>query len=202
MKNFTLLIVAVMAMSSFAIAGGSIAPVEEPAVVVEPAPVDDSGFYMGLAYSYVTAEVDDTEKGNAYTLLVGYNFNQYIAIEGRYGQTFGDMDVDDVSNTLGNCVGDCEREVTYASLYVKPQYPVTESFSIYALLGYGEVTARETSDDGFQWGLGANYMITENAGIFIDYTSLYNDDLDNVISSGNTFDSQITSTNIGFTYSF
>ena len=201
MKKFTLSIAAIVAMSSFAIAGGDVAPIEEPVVVVEPV-VDNSSFYVGLAYSYINAEIDDTEKGNAYSLIAGYNFNQYIAIEGRYGQTVGDMDVSDAANSLGNCVGDCEREVTYAALYLKPQYPVTESFGIYALLGYGEVKARETSGDGFQWGLGANYKITENTSIFIDYTSLYNDDLDNVIVAGETFDSQITSTSVGFTYSF
>ena len=186
--------------STMIMAGGDIAPIEEPVVVVPV--IDNSSFYIGLAYSYVSAEIDDTEKGNAYSLIAGYNFNQYIAIEGRYGQTFGDMDVSDVAYSLGNCVGDCEREVTYASLYLKPQYPVTESFNIYALLGYGEVQARETSGNGFQWGLGANYEITENIGIFVDYTSLYNDDLDDVVLPGYTFDSQITSTNVGLTYSF
>lgn len=199
MKKFTLSIIAIMAMGSFAIAGGDIKDVEP---VTEVAVVDNSSFYVGLAYSYISAEVDDTETGNAYSLVAGYNFNQYIAIEGRYGQTFGDMDVDGAANSLGNCIGDCEREVTYKALYLKPQYPVVESFSIYALLGYGEVIARETSGDGFQWGLGANYKITENASIFIDYVSLYDDDLDNVIILGDTFDSQIISVNIGLIYSF
>ena len=89
------------------------------------------------------------------------------------------------------------------ALFIKPQYPVTEEFTIYGLLGYGAVEARLTDADGFQWGLGVKYMVTENVGIFADYTSLYDGDLDNVESfSNNTWDSQITSANIGFLYNF
>ena len=49
MKNIVLSAVAVLAMSSFAVAGGDIAPVEEPVVVVEEA-VSTGAFYLGLAY--------------------------------------------------------------------------------------------------------------------------------------------------------
>ncbi len=31
------------------------------------------------------------------------------------------------------------------------------------------------SEDGFQWGLGANYAVTENIGVFADYTNLFDD---------------------------
>ena len=30
-------------------------------------------------------------------------------------------------------------------------------------------------DSGFQWGIGASYLATENISIFADYTSLAND---------------------------
>jgi hypothetical protein len=102
MKKLTLSIAAVMAMSTFAIAGGDIAPVEEPVVVVEPA-VDDSGFYLGLAYSFVDTEViwdyskleqdnyDGTEGDyHAIMLQAGYKFNSYFAVEGRYWNNVAD----------------------------------------------------------------------------------------------------------------
>ena len=47
MKNIVLSAVAVLAMSSFAVAGGDIAPVEEPVVVAEPV-ITDSGFTLVL----------------------------------------------------------------------------------------------------------------------------------------------------------
>ena len=202
MKKFTLSVAAVIAMSSFAIAGGDIAPVEEP-MVVAPMVEDYSSFYVGLGYSFISADIDGTEEGDAYSLIAGYNYNQYIAIEGRYTETVGDMDVSGDLSSLHHPDGDYDREVTSAAIYIKPQYPVTEEFSIYALLGYGSVDARLTSEDGFQWGLGAKYMFTENIGVYADYISLYDGDMDNVENfANNTWDSEITSTNIGVTYSF
>ncbi len=202
MKNFTLSIVAVMAMSLFAVAGGSIVPVEEQVVVVDPV-VDNSSFYVGLAYSYVNVDIDGTEEGDAYSLIAGYNFNQYIAIEGRYTSTVGDMDVSNDKSSLKRHDGSYEREMDNIALFIKPQYPITEEFTVYGLLGYGQINARLTDADDFQWGLGAKYMFTENVGVFADYTSLFNGDIDNVEKfSNNTWDSQITSANIGFIYSF
>ena len=68
------------------------------------------------------------------------------------------------------------------SLFVKPQYPVSEDFSVYALLGFGGVimdgingAAVDVDETGFQWGIGANYLATENISVFIDYTSLATD---------------------------
>jgi len=44
MKKFTLSIAAVMAMGTFAIAGGDVTPTEAPMAA------DASGLYMGIAY--------------------------------------------------------------------------------------------------------------------------------------------------------
>ena len=201
MKKFTLSVAAVMAMSTFAMAGGDIEPV--PVVAAPVVLEDDSSFYLGVGYSFISADIDGTEEGNAYSLIAGYNYNQYIAIEGRYTETVGDMDVSDDRSSLDHPDGSYDRQVTSAAIYLKPQYPVTEEFTVYALLGYGSVDARLTSVDGFQWGLGAKYMFTENIGVYADYISLYDGDMDNVENfTNNTWDSQITSTNIGFTYSF
>jgi len=55
MKNIVLSAVAVLAMSSFAVAGGDIAPIEEPVVEVPEVVVTDSGF-LGLAYGYANVD--------------------------------------------------------------------------------------------------------------------------------------------------
>ena len=60
MKNFNLSLVAILAMGAFAVAGGDIAPVEEPMVEVAAPVVDDSGFYIGGGVSFLTW----SEKGN------------------------------------------------------------------------------------------------------------------------------------------
>ena len=181
MKKITLSIMAVMAISSYGFAGGDIVPA--PVIMDE---VDNSSFYIGAGLVYNRTYCDNSSwfdketRGQDQTaglgLVIGYNFNQYIAVEGRYTTSFFDEDYAETS--------------TY-SLFVKPQYPATEEFKIYALLGFGGVNVDATSDTtgdfraanpgvnlvdetGFQWGLGASYAVTEEVEIFLDYTSLLN----------------------------
>ncbi len=180
MKKFNLSLVAVVAMSTFAIAGGDIAPIIDP-VIDEPtveAPVVPSigSFYLGLAYSYMNVNkqeiggpVEIDTSGNAYTLLAGYNINPYFAIEGRYSATVGDLNVDN-----GTTDTDVDADLSNMGLYIKPMYPIT-NFNLYALLGYGEVELEDETESGFQWGLGASYSVNENIAVFTDYTRLYDD---------------------------
>ena len=183
MKKIVLSAVAVLAMSSFATAGGDAAPIVAPVVVEEEGL---SGFYAGLGvvyhrtYSVESGWFDDSkatqDETGGFTGLVGYNFNEYVAVEGRFSTSFFDEDYAEV--------------MTY-SLFVKPQYPVTEEFNVYALLGFGGVQIEGTDGDepahanmvgqeildetSFQWGFGASYAVTENFLIFADYTSLADD---------------------------
>ena len=150
MKNIVLSAVAVLAMSSFAVAGGDIAPVEEPVIVAEPV-ITDSGFYLGLAYSFLNAStvdyydvqgqslsgtLQDTILDESYSdimIQAGYKFNSYVAIEGRYW--FG---LNESVDVLGGIAGvNVDNSVDAWGIYVKPMYPVTDAFDIYALLGYG-----------------------------------------------------------------
>jgi len=186
MKNIVLSAVAVLAMSSFAVAGGDIAPVEEPVVVVEEPAVTDAGFYLGLGYGWqalvisnINNEDEEYLDENFGSIMIdaGYKFNSYVAVEGRYW--FGLSS----SNTLG-WRNDIPSDVTIDSwgIYVKPMYPVSDAFDIYALLGYGsaDVTyeldsgAEITSDDvdGFSWGIGAEYSFSDNVSMYIDYTQI------------------------------
>ena len=212
MKKLTLSIVAVMAMSTFAIAGGDIAPVEEPMVeVVEPV-VNDSGFYLGLGYSYMDLNVDfggDSEAnidGNALTVIAGYKFNRYFAAEGRYSTTFGDLTFEGTSHGHTGAEIDIDAGISNIALYLKPMYPVTEEFNVYALLGYGQVSMEvggsdpDGSENGFQWGLGASYAVNDSIGLFLDYTRLYDDEgFDNF---GDDEDALLDSINFGVTYKF
>jgi len=217
MKKFNLSLVAVLAMSTFAIAGGDIAPVEP---VIETPMVEEStpgNFYLGLAYGMANADSTDTWTPAGSTvsevfsddvdyssvmLQAGYKFNPYVAIEGRYW--FG-MEEEVV-------VGE-DLTIDTWGIYVKPMYPVTEAFDIYALLGYASSDMEVTDGidtytpsydiDGFSYGIGAAYDVTESVAVFIDYTSMYDDE--NTVNDAfgtDVYEDAITAVNFGVTYTF
>ena len=200
MKNITLSALAVVTLTSFGFAGGDIEAV--PMVMEEGSTVS---FYVGAGLSVVSARGSDSSLnffsgesgqdrlGNI-TLLAGYNLNEYIAVEGRYTTSIAYDDNIDMDGW---------------SLFVKPQYPVSEAFSVYALLGYGGVNLFGVSgssviidvdDTGFQWGLGLSYDVTENIEIFVDYTNLAND-MDGIYRTSLT-EADTDALTVGLTYSF
>ncbi len=179
MKNITLSMLAIVALSSVGFAETvSVEVVEQGANVEAVAPVAveaentstvmDGSVYAGLGISVDKMTLDFTngseseDKAVNITLLAGYNFSEYVAVEGRYMTSVAKDD-------------NFERDTW--GIYVKPQYPVSEELKIYALLGYGsfEVESIDADDSGFQWGLGVSYAVAENVSIFVDYTSIAND---------------------------
>jgi len=199
MRKLNLSLASIFAIGTFATAGGDIGPVEP--VINEPVAIKSNGnFYLGLAYSYIDAEeknslTDTTVVDDSFDdimIQAGYNFNQYVAVEGRYW--FG------LSDTT---INGADIELDAWGIYLKPQYPTTEAFNMYALLGYGSAefdfsgssTVNSDTMDGFSWGLGASYTFTDNVSVFVDYVSIYNDD--EVV-----YDDAIDSWNVGVTYNF
>ncbi|MEA3456095.1 MAG: porin family protein [Campylobacterota bacterium] len=226
MKNIVLSAVAVAAMSSFAVAGGDIAPIEEPVVVEEVVVVEnlDAGFYLGLGYGSLKGEEtfgwnpgqgevtfeEDSRDFDQLLLQAGYKFNAYVAIEGRYW--FGMNDLSGVWDYDGALLT-TDASLDAWGIYVKPMYPVTDAFDIYALLGYatssleediiipGGTVSQTTDLDGFSWGLGVAYTFNDSISIFADYVSLYDDTVDyDVYNSWSEF--QIDTVNVGVSYKF
>ncbi len=201
MKKIALSVVAIVGMSSFGFAGGDIAPVVEPMVVEEE--VSNSSFYVGFGIASVSArdaaadlnffdEEPGQERLGNISLLAGYNYNEYVAVEGRYTTSFAKED---------------SLEMDGWSLFVKPQYPVSEDFSVYALLGFGGVTMdgingyhTDVDDTGFQWGLGMEYAVMENISLFADYTSLASD-MEGYYWTG-AFEGDADALTIGMNYKF
>ncbi len=211
MKKLTLSLTTILAMSTFAVAGGDIAPVEpvvETPMVME-APVN-TGFYLGIAYGYEKLKIETNrgsldEKFGSIMLDAGYKFNKYVAVEGRYWSGINS------NNDLAWRTGlPADVTVDAWGVYVKPMYPVTNAFNIYALLGYGSadasykpnnnVTINSDSTDGFSWGLGADYALTNNWSIFVDYTSV----IDGEAGAVDALDSSDTlnTVNFGVNYLF
>lgn len=199
-----------MMISTMIFAGGDITPVEP---VIETPVVEEStsgSFYLGLAYGYMTEAYTRTpdlsnprsfdEDLNTIMLQAGYVFNPYVAIEGRYW--FGGLDDLNVVNENGQSYVLAGPDAW--GVYAKPMYPIAEALNIYGLLGYAAVnhsTIKLNDVNGFSWGLGASYDITENIAVFADYISIYNDDKDlpgGVINKAY----EIDTINVGISYNF
>lgn len=202
MKRFTLSMAALAAMGTLAMAGGDIEAPVEPIVEVEaPMAVSDSGFYIGGAVSLINSETDangaygdgdeydyqwsEESEGDTYGFMLqaGYQFNKYIAVEGRYWNANTEIDstyTDDYGTYSSN---DGYGDMTAWGIYVKPMYPVTDAVSIYGLLGYGNTQIEDKAyggkqlldENSFQWGVGASYAYDEHISFFVDYVQLASD---------------------------
>ena len=185
MKKIILSAATVVAMGSFAVAGGDIAPVVE---VSEPMA---GNFYVGAGYSYVEAQVVGNEPRQTalnesfdQTMLqAGYKFNEYVAVEARYW-----IGWDETMYANGTFNKDASADSL--GIFVKPMYPIYDSLDLYGLLGYSstEYDLEHTSledQDGFAWGIGAEYTFDNNFGVFVDYASLGHNDSDDYTETWN-----------------
>ena len=146
MKKFLMM----LAVTAGLMAGGDIAPVSEPVqVVVE----DNSSYYVGVGYSVANIDSDYfddigdnfTDMG-ATTLQAGYNFNDYVAVEGRY-------------------TGDFSSDYS-AFVFGKLSYANVSDFTPYILLGAGT-----SNFDNYQaaGGVGVEYSFYDNFDVYADY---------------------------------
>jgi len=199
MKKVVLSVSAIVAMGSFGYAGGDVASIVVPAPLVVEEDVDY--FYIGAALIYHTTysidqkwfdnSVQTQDETGGFMGIIGYNYNRYLAIEGRINSSFFE---EDYSETFG------------WSIFLKPQYQFRDEennrddfFTVYGLLGYGGVNVKGSDGDepahpsdvgetilddtGFQWGLGLSYTLVdedkdERSGdwsVFVEYTNLMSD---------------------------
>ncbi|MDD2451137.1 MAG: porin family protein [Sulfurovum sp.] len=200
MKKVTLSLITIISLSTFAVAGGDISPVEPYVNVPEVTDDKPGNFHIGFGYSYMNMNVENPDEDlTAHSVLFkgGYNFNEYIGVEGRYTMSVGDLTLDDGQES------DVDGDMSNLGIYAKVMYPVMEQFTVYGLLGYGQVTVdngAELSESGFQWGIGAEYTVTENIGLFVDYANLYNDTGFDGAFAGR--DVMVDAISVGATYKF
>ena len=95
MQKIVLSVSAVVAMSSLVFAGGGskeATPVVEPVVVI-PMVEEVGSFYAGLGFSYLSTGASsldyidnhpERDRTGNLLFMAGYEFNQYVALEGRY----------------------------------------------------------------------------------------------------------------------
>jgi opacity protein-like surface antigen len=209
MKKSKLIFTSMLCATTLAIGGGHIAPEKEKPVVVENI-VDDSSFYLGLGYGNFQEDFDNPAIPKTEleidTLLfqAGYQYNKYIALEGRYWLGLGDLDVSKAGSKDQDLSGDYDAW----GIYIKPMYPVMDSVNIYALLGYASSSLEADNRDywkaeSFSWGVGGEYKFTNNISAFVDYVSLADkDDVKWNNISKIPADITIYTINIGLTYRF
>lgn len=187
MKNIIIASLAIIAMSTPTFAGGDLIP--ENSNSITDVGLESKGHgYLGIGYSSISLEIETDRTYDAVNIIAGYKFHEYFSTELRYNY---------------GVESDNDLKVENIALYLKPQYALNDNFEVYGLLGYGKISARQTSDSGFQFGLGAEYFVNDKISIFADYTTLYDDVLEEVSNlPNNNHESTISSINIGVNYHF
>lgn len=150
-----------------------------------------AGGYIGIGVGEATIDVcndleaygatrcDDNDTG--YKLFGGYEFHQYLAVEGTYAD-YGEVK----ASAPGFVVG---AEATSLAVSVKGEYQVTDSLGLFAKLGVARWDAEvsvaglgDTDDDGSgsTWGIGAQYPLTDKVGVRAEWerTAFDSDDVD------------------------
>jgi opacity protein-like surface antigen len=202
MGKIILSLVSIMALSGMAYGGGDIAPTIEP--VVEIPEVKHGSLYAGVGVGQASVDNDALSEeisATTFTLQAGYQVNDYFAIEGRYTHSIGGSDYE-IANAAGS--DSYDGDLSAWGVYLKPMYPIGE-FSFYALLGYGGVMLEDLAggdavENGFQWGLGLSYAISDKYSVYADYVSLYDDTGFDYRAQLNDVDAEAWT--VGFSYRF
>ncbi|TPH14051.1 porin family protein [Litorilituus lipolyticus] len=182
---------------------------------------NNSGFYIGVQYSNQKITSSSDVNLDTAGVTFGYQFHQYFSLETRLN--IGTSEYSSVC-ACGeeNIEHVYKQEIdNQASIFIKGLYPINNDFSVYALAGITnssynlntksfrsvvdgdrtitQVKLKDTethSDNGFTYGLGINYKISEKFSIFLDYQILP----DLVVSTLGS--SSWKSANIGVNYNF
>lgn len=169
---------------------------------------DDSGLYLGLGYA--STSIDLTIEGlddkyqkvldtstDSVMFMAGYDFNNYIGIEGRYYANVSSLAFD---YQLGETLISGKYKAESFAIYAKPQYNLG-LITLYALAGvsFNDYTVNTLlggnhNDALFSWGGGAKFNVTQSLGLFLDYTDL------GETTKGNT--TSLSSINLGVSYRF
>jgi len=161
----------------------------------------EQGGYVGGQYNFGSVKFEDTDFGfsktakpTALTVLGGWNFNEYFAVEGRIGFGAG-------SDSL---VAGLDVKVdSYFSALARGTFPVNEMFNVYGLLGLtsGKVKleydggSSSSSDTGLAYGVGAEVNFAKQHGVSLEYAHLLKGSEDGT-------DYTITSISLGYRYRF
>jgi opacity protein-like surface antigen len=143
------------------------------------------GPYIGLAISEMAVRSDDRvnlfgdeehqDQQLGITAVIGYNFMKYLGAELRAALS--------VANE-----NDGQDNLAEYGIYLKPQYPVLDNLNVYGLLGYSAINMSDPAtstnyndnpfdgdNQGFSFGAGVDYGVTENISVFTDVVNYLRD---------------------------
>lgn len=126
--------------------------------------------YGGLSYGFLETEFGSTDFDTpTLNFALGIETTPNLAVEGRLG-----LGVDDDSNSGFNVEID-----DYFALYIKPILPLSNTVSLYGLLGFAETTIEtnfgDEDDNDFSYGFGISAKTSQQLDLFAEYVNLYDD---------------------------
>lgn len=162
--------------------------------------VAENGIYVGANYGYLKVDGKDDFDDNSDVIegLVGYRFNQYLAIEGGY-VNFGDY---------GNSLSNAETDGYTAAL--KVSYPIVDRVELYAkggqlwystdydVLGF----SGNKDDEGVFAGAGVAFKVTDRFLINAEYTWYDAGITVENVSNGADTDTDFKQASLGVEYRF
>jgi outer membrane autotransporter protein len=161
-------------------------------------------YYVGAQYSQASYEQSNVPSSSVYangkadpsalTLIGGYEFNQHVALEGRFAFNAGD---DEFEFSSGSSV---KTELSYL-LSVLGKFSVGGKVSPYALVGFSDFEldaegGQAVEGNGFSFGAGVDFQVSDNTAISLEYVQYASID----ITGGG--DADLTALSIGVSYSF
>jgi len=159
---------------------------KEKVVTEEPSPsLGLDGLYVGLAATAMAARSDrqvyllkertHQDRQLGLTAIIGYNFMNYLGAELRAALAITEEEKG-------------QDKLKEYGIYLKPQYPVLDNLNVYGLLGYSSVNMSDPAtntnakdnpfrgrNQGFSFGGGIDYGVTENISVFTDYVNYLRD---------------------------
>ncbi|WP_338725913.1 porin family protein [Shewanella baltica] len=192
MKNTILTLAAIISLASVS--------VYSHAENMKKNDVAENGIYVGANYGYLKVDGKDDFDDNSDVIqgLVGYRFNQYLAIEGGY-VNFGDY---------GNSLSNAETDGYTAAL--KVSYPIVDRVELYAkggqlwystdydVLGF----SGNKDDEGVFAGAGVAFKVTDRFLINAEYTWYDAGITVENVSNGADTDTDFKQASLGVEYRF
>jgi len=134
-----------------------------------PAVVQAQDVYGTIGYAGVDAEGANL---GALQGRLGYKFNPYLAVEGEAAFGVNDDTVSGVDVEMKHEVG----------VFGVVNAPVSPQFDLFARVGYTgasfDTSLGEADTDGFAYGVGGQFNLTEKDGVRLDWTRHDHDDLE------------------------
>jgi outer membrane autotransporter protein len=145
--------------------------------------------YVGAEYTMLTISPDGGPDFDLSALGVrgGYYFNQYFSVEGRLAFGISDDSMTETDPILGTATLTVSLDHSLG-VYAVGHIPLTEQFQLYGLVGLTQFSGKidasisggpsgslSSDDNGLSFGVGAEFDMTKNLSLGVEYVSYITD---------------------------